>query len=288
MPGFAGASPHSAAFVCPPPPALQDSFLDEGFILDKKIGVGQPKRITDAKVLIANTPMDTDKIKIYGARVRVDSMAKVGWPAADDGTTGRCGKCRRVCSPAQKAGGLALAVHERRQQRGACVVLRHGIYNPAAPIFAAWGYDCGLPLLRTILAMYSYTSAPVIVVLQAQITNAKQAGHFEVRTCLSFMVAHTAAAAAVLLTTQVGEIEAAEKDKMREKCQKIINHGINCFINRQLIYNFPEEIFADAGVQLCCPKHKAAWLAGACANPNKALALSLHMCRCRRQWFCLG
>jgi T-complex protein 1 subunit beta len=51
--------------------------LDEGFILDKKIGVGQPHRITDAKVLIANTPMDTDKIKIYGARVRVDSMAKV-------------------------------------------------------------------------------------------------------------------------------------------------------------------------------------------------------------------
>eukprot|EP00878_Enallax_costatus_P026968 GHUV01028985.1.p1 GENE.GHUV01028985.1~~GHUV01028985.1.p1 ORF type:complete len:151 (-),score=22.10 GHUV01028985.1:638-1090(-) len=46
---------------------------------------------------------------------------------------------------------------------------------------------------------------------------------------------------------QVGEIEAAEKDKMREKCEKIISHGINCFINRQLIYNFPEEIFADAG-----------------------------------------
>eukprot|EP00775_Hariotina_reticulata_P002255 gene2255-2567_t len=102
--------------------ALKDSFLDEGFILDKKIGVGQPRSIKDAKVLIANTPMDTDKIKIYGARVRVDSMAKVG------------------------------------------------------------------------------------------------------------------------------EIEAAEKQKMREKCQKIINHGINCFINRQLIYNFPEEIFADAGV----------------------------------------
>lgn len=34
---------------------------------------------------------------------------------------------------------------------------------------------------------------------------------------------------------------------MREKCEKIIHHGINCFINRQLIYNFPEEIFADAG-----------------------------------------
>lgn len=47
--------------------------------------------------------------------------------------------------------------------------------------------------------------------------------------------------------SKVGEIEAAEKEKMREKCNKIINHGINCFINRQLIYNFPEEIFADAG-----------------------------------------
>jgi T-complex protein 1 subunit beta len=27
--------------------------------------------------MIANTPMDTDKIKIYGSRVRVDSMMKV-------------------------------------------------------------------------------------------------------------------------------------------------------------------------------------------------------------------
>ncbi len=48
--------------------------------------------------------------------------------------------------------------------------------------------------------------------------------------------------------TQVAEIEDAEKGKMREKVQNIIGYGINCFINRQLIYNFPEEIFADAGV----------------------------------------
>lgn len=102
--------------------SLRDSFLDEGFILDKKIGVGQPKRIENAKILVANTAMDTDKVKIYGARVRVDSMAKVA------------------------------------------------------------------------------------------------------------------------------EIEGAEKDKMREKVKKIIGHGINCFVNRQLIYNFPEELFADAGV----------------------------------------
>ncbi len=63
-------------------PFVQESFLDEGFILDKKIGVGQPKRIENAKILVANTAMDTDKIKIYGARVRVDSMQKVHSSAA--------------------------------------------------------------------------------------------------------------------------------------------------------------------------------------------------------------
>ncbi|RHY29999.1 hypothetical protein DYB32_004697, partial [Aphanomyces invadans] len=56
---------------------LKDSYLEEGFILDKHIGVGQPKRLVNAKILIANTGMDTDKIKIYGARVKVDSMEKV-------------------------------------------------------------------------------------------------------------------------------------------------------------------------------------------------------------------
>lgn len=102
--------------------SLKDSYLADGFILDKKIGVGQPKRIENANILLANTSMDTDKIKIYGSRVRVDSMAKVA------------------------------------------------------------------------------------------------------------------------------EIEEAERDKMRSKVGKIIDHGINCFINRQLIYNFSEEIFATNGV----------------------------------------
>lgn len=41
----------------------------QGYILDKRIGVGQPKRIENARILVANTPMDTDKVKIYGARV---------------------------------------------------------------------------------------------------------------------------------------------------------------------------------------------------------------------------
>lgn len=31
---------------------LKESFLDEGFILDKKIGVGQPKRVENAKILV--------------------------------------------------------------------------------------------------------------------------------------------------------------------------------------------------------------------------------------------
>ncbi|RVX15975.1 T-complex protein 1 subunit beta [Vitis vinifera] len=112
----------SIQIIKKPGGSLKDSFLDEGFILDKKIGIGQPKRIENAKILVANTAMDTDKVKIYGARVRVDSMSRVA------------------------------------------------------------------------------------------------------------------------------QIEGAEKEKMREKVQKIIGHGINCFVNRQLIYNFPEELFADAGV----------------------------------------
>jgi len=35
---------------------------------------------------------------------------------------------------------------------------------------------------------------------------------------------------------------------MLQKCQRIVDHQINCFINRQLIYNLPEQFFADHGV----------------------------------------
>nr|AHB33469.1 T-complex protein subunit beta [Locusta migratoria] len=101
---------------------LEDSFLDEGFLLDKKVGLHQPKRVENARILIANTPMDTDKIKVFGSRVRVDSMAKVA------------------------------------------------------------------------------------------------------------------------------EMELAEKEKMKDKVAKILKHNCNVFINRQLIYNYPEQLFADAGV----------------------------------------
>lgn len=101
---------------------LMNSFLDEGFILEKSIGVNQPKKIENAKILIANTPMDTDKIKVFNSSVVVDSTAKVA------------------------------------------------------------------------------------------------------------------------------EIELAEKEKMKSKVDKILKHDINVFINRQLIYNYPEQLFADAGV----------------------------------------
>merc|ERR1712088_642579 len=102
--------------------ALEDSYLDRGFLLDKKIGVNQPKRIENAKILIANTPMDTDKIKVFGSRVRVDAVSKVA------------------------------------------------------------------------------------------------------------------------------DLELAEKEKMKEKVEMICKHDINVFINRQLIYNYPEQLFADKGV----------------------------------------
>lgn len=149
---------------------LHESFLDEGFILDKKIGVGQPKRIENARILVANTPMDTDKIKIYGARVRVDSMAKVGragWTESGEGRGGR------------GSGGSGQAGRSVSQSGPG---LREGPLQHALP------FPC-----------------------------------------------------------QVAEIEAAEKDKMRAKVRSIIDHGINCFVNRQLIYNLPEEMFADAG-----------------------------------------
>ena len=44
--------------------SLRESYLEEGFILEKSIGVGQPKRIENANILVANTSMDTDKIKV--------------------------------------------------------------------------------------------------------------------------------------------------------------------------------------------------------------------------------
>ncbi|GIY83576.1 t-complex protein 1 subunit beta [Caerostris extrusa] len=101
---------------------LTDSFLDDGFLLDKKPGVHQPKLVENARILIANTPMDADKIKVFGSRITLDSVAKLG------------------------------------------------------------------------------------------------------------------------------DMELVENEKMKAKVDAFLKHNINVFINRQLIYNYPEQLFADAGV----------------------------------------
>lgn len=101
---------------------LTDSYLDEGFILDKKIAPDSIKRLENAKILIANTSMDTDKIKVFGARVRVEG------------------------------------------------------------------------------------------------------------------------------TSKLADIERAEREKMKAKVERIKAHGITCFVNRQLIYNYPESLLTSAGI----------------------------------------
>lgn len=101
---------------------LSDSFLDEGFILPKRFGTNQPKRVENAKILIANTSLDTDKVKIFGTKFKVDS------------------------------------------------------------------------------------------------------------------------------TSKLAELEKAEREKMKRKIEKIAQFNINTFINRQLIYDYPEQMFTDMGI----------------------------------------
>lgn len=47
---------------------------------------------------------------------------------------------------------------------------------------------------------------------------------------------------------KVAELEAAERAKMAAKVAAICATGATVFVNRQLIYNHPESLFADAGV----------------------------------------
>ena len=103
---------------------LSDSYLADGFILQKQISTGCDRIKENPRVMIANTQMDTDKIKIMGSKVKVDSILKVA------------------------------------------------------------------------------------------------------------------------------EIEEAEKQKMKKKVNKILEYKPDVFINRQLIYNYPEQLLADAGVMV--------------------------------------
>jgi T-complex protein 1 subunit beta len=48
----------------------------------------------------------------------------------------------------------------------------------------------------------------------------------------------------------IAEIERAERDKMKDKVEKIMAYKPNVFINRQLIYNYPEELLADKKIMV--------------------------------------
>lgn len=103
---------------------LGDSYLADGLVLQKTIATGCEKTKTNPKIMIANTQMDADKVKIMGSKVKVDSVMKVA------------------------------------------------------------------------------------------------------------------------------EIEEAEKQKMKRKVDKILKYKPDVFINRQLIYNYPEQLLADAGIMV--------------------------------------
>lgn len=51
-------------------------------------------------------------------------------------------------------------------------------------------------------------------------------------------------------TGKLAELERAEREKMKAKVEAIGDHGINCFVNRQLIYNYPESLLAEKGIMV--------------------------------------
>lgn len=54
-------------------------------------------------------------------------------------------------------------------------------------------------------------------------------------------------------TAKLAELERAEREKMKDKVNLIAAHGINCFVNRQLVYNYPENLLAEKGIM--CIEH---------------------------------
>jgi T-complex protein 1 subunit beta len=54
-------------------------------------------------------------------------------------------------------------------------------------------------------------------------------------------------------TSKLAELERAEREKMKAKVVNIAAHGINCFVNRQLVYNYPENLLAEKGIM--CIEH---------------------------------
>ena len=54
--------------------ALCDSYLADGLILEKEITIGCPTKLENCKIMVANSPMDYDKIKIYAIKAKVESI----------------------------------------------------------------------------------------------------------------------------------------------------------------------------------------------------------------------
>ncbi|OAG31968.1 T-complex protein 1 subunit beta [Nematocida displodere] len=57
---------------------VSDSYVDEGLLLECEIGPGQNTAMDNPRVLIVNTAMDTDKVKIFGAKASVTSPKELG------------------------------------------------------------------------------------------------------------------------------------------------------------------------------------------------------------------
>lgn len=49
---------------------------------------------------------------------------------------------------------------------------------------------------------------------------------------------------------KVQEVSEAEKLKMKEKVDKILSYKPNVYINRQLIYDYPEQLLVEKGVMV--------------------------------------
>nr|BAN40849.1 T-complex protein 1 subunit beta, putative [Entamoeba invadens] len=56
---------------------MRESYLEDGFLLEKKFGTSQKRFLENPKIMVANTAMDNDRIKIWSGKVRVDSVGKV-------------------------------------------------------------------------------------------------------------------------------------------------------------------------------------------------------------------
>jgi T-complex protein 1 subunit beta len=57
--------------------SIKESFLCDGLILEKEISIGCKRSLKNCRILASNTPMDYDKIKIYGTRVRAETLQQV-------------------------------------------------------------------------------------------------------------------------------------------------------------------------------------------------------------------